>query len=111
MKKWKIVLFLVGLLLFCSCGSVKKMPREVVSGAIAGCSLPAGVVYNSDAESDSKEYLSEHLLTTLFGKCEENMKKAESCAVYMTARQDVCEAAAFLCYSSDGTGKIVDLCL
>ena len=111
MKIWKIMLVIVVLMSLCSCGSGKKMPIEVVSDAVAGCALPAGVIYDSHVGSDSEGYLSEHLLKTLFGECGENMKQVESCAIYMTAKQDVCEAAVFRCYSSAGTGEIVEMCL
>lgn len=109
-KICKIGLCLLLVLLLSSCGKTAILPREAVGEVLVGCSLPSGVVYTSDEAGRGME-LTQEMLFRLFGDCAEIMSGVESCAIYLSARETVCEMGVFYCYAAGEARQVAELCL
>lgn len=75
-------------------------------------SLPAGVIYDTDAEEGEKGYLSESLCIALYGdeRVPAEWTFVSEFAIYLTAAEHPFELAVFRCDSSDGTEEVSELC-
>ncbi len=82
------------------------MPREVLSEAMVGCALPSGVVYAFGDESGITA--PSDLLNTLVGG-EAALGGVKNAAFYLSAREEVCEAAVLLCYTASEARDAVSL--
>ena len=106
-KICKIVLCLSLAVLLSSCSNVKIMPSAIVSEALAGCTLPSGQVYTL-WESEQGDRSDEDTFRLLFDEYETGMAGVRCSAVYLAARERLCEMAVFLCYGD--TMDTVDMC-
>ena len=85
------------------------MPHEAVGEALIGCSLPAGQIYTLGDEAGEGKASDEALFRVLFEGYEEGMHGVEASAVYLSARENICELAVFLCYGD--TKDTLNMCL
>ncbi len=109
MRICKIFLCLCLVLTLSSCSSARVMPCDALGEVLVGCALPSGTVY-ALGEGEGGIALTDELLHRLFGDCEEKISGVESGAVYLSARESVCEAAVFYCYAAGETREVVELC-
>ena len=110
MRKIGWLIFCVALtVMLCSCSGERVMPSKAVSEALAGCALPSGTVYVL-GEGEQGVVLTEELLGRLFGDCEEGFGGVSSGALYLSARESICEAAVFYCYAASETREVAELC-
>lgn len=110
-KKIGVLGLILLVILLPSCKSKKSLPSEMIGGFLAGQALPAGTVYTTEAQEESHSFVSPTLLLSLFGHCKEEMTLVESGAIYLSARDEICEVYVFLCYAASGSEKISELCL
>ncbi len=110
MKIYRMILCLILLLSLCSCSHAKVMPNDALGEALVGCALPSGTVYTL-GEGGGGIALTQDLLSRLFGDCEEAVSGVEYGAIYLSARETVCEAAVFYCYAAGEARDMAELCL
>lgn len=105
MKKFALVLIIVITLLFPSCAERGLVPcREVLlemTGAEVG--LPSGKIYSLSAPRGDGEYLSEHLINSLYGDGSTPVMSDGwlDLALFLPSSAHPCEMAVFLCNSRD----------
>ena len=85
----------------CSCSRIRVTPSEAMGELLASHSLPSGVVYTSESGG-------EEMLVQILGTDE--LQEVESFALYLSARDRVCEAAVFSCYSKGEARALAELC-
>lgn len=110
MKAWKGIFCLLLVLSVCSCGRVRVPPIAALGEALACCQLPSGTVYTRSGEEGGADLTGE-MQDRLFDGGEDALRGAQSFALYLSARERVCEAAIFYCYSAGEAKKIAELCL
>ena len=99
----------VSVFLFSSCSRVILSPNEAIGVLLAAHSLPSGVVYALDAGDG--QTAAREMLSRMLGECEDELGGIRSCAFYLSARGDRCEAAVFACYSASAARELATLCL
>lgn len=107
MKIWKIMLCALLSIFLCSCSNVKIVPSAIVSEALAGCALPSGQVYTLGEQKQGNQS-DEDTFRLMFEEYETGMLGVRCSAVYLSARDRLCEMAVFLCYGD--TKDTVDMC-
>lgn len=107
MRICKIVLCLCLLFLLCSCTKREIVPSCVIGEALAGCTLPSGQVCTL-GESRAGKQSDEDVFRLLFDGYETGMAGVRCSSMYLSAREDLCEMAVFLCYGD--TMDTVDMC-
>ena len=95
--------------MFCSCSRVRSSPNEAIGTLLAAHSLPSGVVYTLEAGDEQAS--ARQMLLRMLGECESELGGIRSCAFYLSARGDVCEAAVFACYSASAARELATFCL
>ncbi len=107
-----ILCFLLVLALV-SCSPSSASPRSVL-GAMrrAEVGLPAGQIYVRLAPQDGEAYLSDELLSVIFGNgsLPPEIELIADAALYLSYTQQR-EMAVFRCKSTDGTDAIAAMCL
>ncbi|MBQ8005265.1 MAG: hypothetical protein IJ303_03025 [Clostridia bacterium] len=114
-KKGLALILLFSLLLLTAC-SVNKLPsaEEIVAEMLRSqSSLPIGKLYTKSSSPGAADYLSDSLLSALYGREElpDVFERAESIAIWTASGFDSCEFAVFLCKTKNDAEKIADLCL
>lgn len=107
--KRSAALFFTVLIFFClltSCTEQKSPPscREILSAMTdAEIGLPAGKFYSLSADEGDPEFLSESLISSLFGggSYPEVAGDWLDCALYLSLGSHPCEFAVILCQSRD----------
>lgn len=107
--KRSAALFFAILLFFCmliSCAEQESPPscREILSSvAEAEIGLPSGKFYSMTAEKGDDEYLSESLISSLFGggSYPTVAKDWLDCALFLSIGNHPCELAIILCQNHD----------
>lgn len=111
-----LFLALVILLSFFSSCRIGNAPKacDVLSEMLAAAKgLPVGSFYSSKSEKGASNYLSESLMTALYGtdSFPEVFARAEEIAVWLSSGIYACEFAVFLCSNRRDAEEISDLCL
>ena len=112
----KRVVFLVVCLFLCvflfSCGALPS-PSSIVGEVLASVPFPSGRIYDSGVDETSERYMSSELISNHFGVGSDTYEFSliDSCAVYLSARDEPCELAVFLCRAKSDTAIIADMCL
>ena len=108
MKKTAVIFLSVLIILYAlsSCGVRKTRPscREILSAVTSTeIGLPAGRFYSSKAPEGDKEYLSDSLISSLFGggAYPEVAKDWIDVALYLSLGDHPCEFAVILCQNRD----------
>ncbi len=100
-----VIIFLVSSLFSCSTvGAVHTPCREVIDAMTAAeIGLPAGKYYSLAAPEGDAEYLSDSLISSLFGNGSYPAVAADwlDCALYLSLGNHPCEFAVILCRSRD----------
>lgn len=105
MKKFALISIILIFLLFPSCSAREHMScREVLlemTGAEVG--LPSGKIYSMNAPRGDDEYLSEHLINSLYGDGSTPVMADGwlDLALFLPSSSHPCEFAVFLCDSRD----------
>lgn len=118
MKRTAAIFFAILILTFslvsCSRGSETRSCRQILGAMVEGeISLPAGRFYSATAERGDEEYLSESLISSLFGggsypKVANGWLDA---ALYLSFGTHPCEFAIILCRDRDVAHDTADLLL
>ncbi len=113
LKKIAVFILLFSVLaVFCSCDNDANV-REVISAISASCpNAPAGKVYFSDAELGEDEYISDQLISALFGNgtYPSEFETIESYALRISSFTTPCEYAVFKAKTIDDTAEIAAMC-
>ncbi len=91
-----------------SCSEGRVPPREAIGALLAAHELPSGVVYADEAGDDTA---ARAMLFQMLGECEQELEGAEAFALYLSARETVCEVAVFDCYTKGEARELAALCL
>ena len=113
MKRSLCLLFaLVPLFCLCSCGNDEKSVKEIISAmSAAEKNAPAGKIYLSYAVPGEAEYISEKLVTALFGdgKVPAALEVVDSFAVRLSSFAANYEYAVFKAKTTDDTAEIAKM--
>lgn len=116
MKKRRFKAILLLSLLLChllSCSAHPPTARAVLGAMCRSESaLPAGEIYVRLAPQDGEAYLSDEMLSVIFGNgsLPPEAELIADAALYLSYTRH-CEMAALLCKSTDGTDAIATMCL
>ena len=112
-KRGLALLILCCLLLSVGCAPSSPAPEQVLCALTdAEIGLPAGQLYLSRAEAHEATYLSNDMLSTLYGNGELpwQLSLVEDYGIFLSTAQHPCEFAAFLCYSRSDTDLVAAMC-
>lgn len=107
MKMGKLIICLLFGLCLCACSPRGQDPSAAMGEVLVACALPSGTVYTLGEETGVA--LDEDLEEVLFGK--DTLDGVRRGALYLSAREKLCEAAIFECYSVTEAKKLAELCL
>ena len=116
MKTRNCTAILILCILLCfsaSCAEAQASPRTVLAAMCrAEVPLPAGQIYVRLAPQDGEAYLSDELLSVIFGNgsLPPEIELIADAALYLSFTQQS-EMAVFRCKSTDGTDAIAAMCL
>ncbi|MBE6662288.1 MAG: hypothetical protein E7606_03275 [Ruminococcaceae bacterium] len=108
MKMVKILVCFFLMLSLIGCSAAKALPRDVLSEAIAGCSLPSGTVYAIGEGAGGISTPSE--LPSVIVGGEAVLEGVKSGVFYLSAREEICEAAVLFCYTASEAREAAELC-
>ena len=100
-----LILIPLTLISFCFCAKSENASCREILSAITECEagLPAGRIYSMKADAGDREFLSDSLLSALYG--DGGMPPAADgwldCAIFLSSPAHICELAVFLCDSPD----------
>ena len=95
------------------CAPSSPAPEQVLCALTdAEIGLPTGQLYLSRAEAHEATYLSDGMISTLYGNGELpwQLSLVEDYGIFLSSAQHPCEFAAFLCYSRSDTDLVATMC-
>jgi len=114
MKKTGLALvMLCCLMLSVGCAQKSPAPEQVLTALVeAEIGLPPGQVYLANAEAHEATYLSDDMISDLYGNGELpwQLSLVEDYGIFLSSAQHPCEFAAFLCYSRSDTDLVATMC-
>ena len=112
-KKSLALMLLCCLLVSVGCSRHSPAPEQVlVALAKAEIGLPPGQIYLASAEAHEAAYLSDDMISDLYGNGELpwQLSLVEDYGIFLSSAQHPCEFAAFLCYSRSDTDQVATMC-
>ncbi|MBE6538301.1 MAG: hypothetical protein E7671_02420 [Ruminococcaceae bacterium] len=110
-----LLAFLLVLLLFSSCSAVSDVSSEHVLAAMISSAkdLPAGKIYTTASSPGAPDYLSQDLLTALYGSGDypSVFERTREISIWTSSGLYAVEFAVFFCNTDRDTEEIADLCL
>lgn len=105
-------------LIFClfslsACSRHSPAPEQVLCALVeAEIGLPPGQIYLSDAEAHEGVYISDDMISSLYGNGELpwQLSLVQDYGIFLSSAQHPCEFAAFLCYSRSDTDQVATMC-
>ncbi|MBQ7378761.1 MAG: hypothetical protein IJW70_03660 [Clostridia bacterium] len=100
-------------LCFAGCASKSPAPDRVLCALTdAEIGLPPGQIYLAGAQPHEAAYLSDDMISTLYGNGELpwQLSLVEDYGIFLSTAQHPCEFAAFLCYSRSDTDLVAAMC-
>ena len=112
-KRGLALLILCCLLLSVGCAPSSPAPEQVLCALTdAEIGLPTGQLYLSRAEAHEATYLSDGMISTLYGNGELpwQLSLVEDYGIFLSSAQHPCEFAVFVCYSRSDTDQVATMC-
>lgn len=105
---------ILALTLLSSCFAENKDTSLIIKEMLSlSADLPAGRIYTTKSTPGAPDYLSESLLSALYGtdKYPRVFSRTESISIRLSSGLSTCEFAVFLCGTKKDAAEIADLCL
>ena len=114
-----LLVFLTSLLIWgltsCEFGEIRSAEKVLYEMIRAEKDLPAGKIYSMKSTKGAPDYISESLLSALYGNGNEELpqalERAEDMALRLSSGISCFELAVFLCPTVRDAREIADLCL